>query len=193
MFLMIDNYDSFTYNIVNYVKKHGRHIDVVTNDVAFSAIDFSKYRGILLSPGPSSPENSGLTLEVLRTVHNIPLFGICLGMQAIGLVFGGKIVHAQKTMHGKIDTISHSGSPIFRDIPEHFDGVRYHSLAVAKDGLPSQLRITATASDGEVMALEHTQLPVYGVQYHPESYLSQYGMETIKNFIEVCDEYQKSA
>jgi len=193
MFLMIDNYDSFTYNIVNYVKKHGRAIDVVTNDKDFAAIDFSKYRGILLSPGPSSPENSGITLDVLRTLRDKPIFGICLGMQAIGLVFGAKIVHAKKTMHGKIDTISHTGSAIYRDVPESFDGVRYHSLAVSGDGLPDTLRITALSSDGEVMALEHKELPIFGVQYHPESYLSQHGMITIKNFIEVCDDYQKSA
>ncbi len=193
MFLMIDNYDSFTYIIVNYVKKHGRTIDVRTNDSDLSKIDLDKYRGIFLSPGPSSPDNSGITLDILRSVHDKPIFGICLGMQAIGLVYGGLIVHAQKTMHGKIDTITHSGSAIYRDIPQSFDGVRYHSLAVSKEKLPDGLRITALASDGEVMALEHTTLPIYGVQYHPESYLSQHGMTTIKNFIEVCDDYTKSA
>ncbi len=187
MICMIDNYDSFTYNIVNYVKKSGKDLEIFNNDHPFDAIDFSKYEGIILSPGPSIPENSGITLDVCQSITDRPVLGICLGMQAMGLVFGGKVVHAKKTMHGKIDTITHNGGLLFQGIPEKFDAVRYHSLAVDKASLPDTVAVNAVSSDGEVMAIYHTKLTYYGVQFHPESYLSGYGMKIIENFIEVCN------
>lgn len=193
MICMIDNYDSFTYNIVNYVRNNGEELEIFNNDSDYNAIDFAKYSGIILSPGPSSPDKSGITLDVIRNIKDIPLFGVCLGMQAMGLALGGEIIHAQKTMHGKVDTVTHKGSAIFKEIPETFTAVRYHSLAVSDQGLPQGLVVTARSSDNEVMAIEHNSRPLYGVQFHPESYLSEYGMKIIKNFIEVCDEYKRTA
>lgn len=193
MICMIDNYDSFTYNIVNYVRKSGAEIVIFQNDDDFNSIDFSKYNGVILSPGPSTPENSGITLDVCRKVHTLPVLGICLGMQAMGLVFGGKVIHAKKTMHGKIDTVTHSGGILFKDIPERFDAVRYHSLAVENESLPQEVAVNAFSSDNEVMAIHHTKLPFYGVQFHPESYLSGYGMIIIQNFLEECNEYKRPA
>ncbi|MFW5807736.1 MAG: anthranilate synthase component II [Spirochaetota bacterium] len=193
MICMIDNYDSFTYNVVNYVKKCGQEVDIYSNDHQFGSIPFEDYSGIILSPGPSSPDKSGITLDVLRTVSHKPVLGICLGMQAMGLVFGGRIVHARKTMHGKIDTVTHNGCRLFSGIPERFDAVRYHSLAVEKGSMPDALVVTALSSDGEVMAIRHCSLPVYGVQFHPESYLSEHGMKIIENFVGVSHEYKKPA
>ncbi|HRX16494.1 MAG TPA: aminodeoxychorismate/anthranilate synthase component II [Spirochaetota bacterium] len=193
MICVIDNYDSFTYNVVNYIKKCGEDVQIFSNDCDFSLIDFSRYNGILLSPGPSTPDNSGITLDVLKTITYLPVLGICLGMQAVGLVFGGKVVHAAKTMHGKIDSVKHSGGRLFADIPDSFKVVRYHSLAVSSDELPSTLKITALSSDNEIMAIEHNTLPIYGVQFHPESYLSEHGMKIIKNFTEICHEYKRDA
>jgi anthranilate synthase/aminodeoxychorismate synthase-like glutamine amidotransferase len=193
MICMIDNYDSFTYNIVNYIKKCGEDVEVYNNDDPFESIDFSRYSGIVLSPGPSTPQNSGITLDVIRNITEKPLLGICLGMQAMGLVFGGTVMHAKKTMHGKIDTVSHTGGILFKDIPEHFDAVRYHSLVVQNESLPEDITVNAYSSDGEVMALFHNERPVFGVQFHPESYLSGFGLKVIENFIEVCNGYKKAA
>ncbi|MDA3898891.1 MAG: aminodeoxychorismate/anthranilate synthase component II [Spirochaetes bacterium] len=193
MICMIDNYDSFTYNIVNYLKKCGEEVHIFSNDAEFRLIDFSRYNGIVLSPGPSTPDKSGITLDVLKTVTDIPILGICLGMQAIGLSFGATVAHATKTMHGKVDSVKQSGSVLFKDIPETFNVVRYHSLAVMRKDFPDTLSITAATADNEVMALEHVSRPVYGVQFHPESYLSEHGMKIIKNFTEVCHEHKRDA
>lgn len=193
MICIIDNYDSFTYNIVNYIRKCGARVEIFNNDDAFDRIEFSKYAGIVLSPGPSTPDKAGITLDVCRTITDIPVLGICLGMQAMGMIFGGAVVHAQKTMHGKIDTVTHSGGVLFKDIPRQFDAVRYHSLALEQFSLPAAVKVNALSSDNEVMAIYHAGLPYYGVQFHPESYLSGHGMTIIKNFIEVCHEYKKTA
>ncbi len=188
MICVIDNYDSFTYNLVNYVKKTGRDVEIFSNDFEFSKIDFTKYNGIILSPGPSTPENAGITLDVIKKIKDIPMLGVCLGMQSIGYIFGAKIIHSRRTMHGKIDTIRHSGGDLFKDVPEEIKAVRYHSLAVSEQDLPDCLEVKALASDGEIMAIRHKTLPIWGVQYHPESYLTEYGMKIIENFIGGCCE-----
>jgi anthranilate synthase/aminodeoxychorismate synthase-like glutamine amidotransferase len=188
MLLMIDNYDSFTYNIVHYVRNLGAQIEIVRNDADFDSIMFDRYAGVILSPGPSSPDNSGITLDVLRADLTQPVFGVCLGMQAMGLVFGAQVVHAKRLMHGKIDEVEHYGDRMFAGVPSRFKAVRYHSLAVAEDNLPSCLEVTARASDGEIMGLRHREKNIRGVQYHPESYLSEHGMTVIKNFLEECHE-----
>ena len=190
MFLMIDNYDSFTYNIVQYFQKSGEQVEVVLNDADISRIDFSKYTGIILSPGPSSPDNSGITLDILRNYDQFPILGVCLGMQALGYVNGGDIIKAQKIMHGKVDTVTHSGGVLFKNIPETFEAVRYHSLVISRKKTPECLKVNAYSSDGEIMAVEHKHRCIYGVQFHPESYASMFGMEIIKNFIGAAYEQQ---
>lgn len=192
MFLMIDNYDSFTYNIVNYIGICGEKVEVVKNNDSFEDIDFAMYKGVFLSPGPSNPENAGITIDFLKANIDIPIMGICLGMQSIAYVNGAKIIHAVKTMHGKVDTIHQVGSAIFKDLPDIFRVVRYHSLAVEESTLSDNFKVTAKASDGEIMALEHKSKPIYGVQFHPESYLTEYGVEMINNFIGVCYDYKNN-
>jgi len=192
MFCIIDNYDSFTYNLVEYLRILGEDVDVFTNDVPLESIDINSYTGIILSPGPSSPQNSKVTLSIIQKAIHTPLFGVCLGMQAIGYVFGGAIVHAKKIMHGKTDTIEHFGSTMFNHVPQRFTAVRYHSLAVSQDNFPECLQIEAISSDGEIMALSHKDRFIWGVQFHPESYASEYGMHILKNFIGGSYEYRKS-
>lgn len=190
MFLMIDNFDSFTYNIVNYIGICGEQVDVYKNNDKLEDIDFSKYKGVFLSPGPSNPENAGITIDFLKKDIDIPVFGICLGMQSIAHVYGGDVIHAGKTMHGKVDTIHQTGSLLFNGLPEIFRVVRYHSLAVKKESLPDCFKVTSHSSDGEIMSLEHKDKPIYGVQFHPESYLTEHGIEMIKNFIGECYDYK---
>lgn len=191
MFLIIDNYDSFTYNLVEYMRILGQELEVCKNDVPFESINFQRYTGIILSPGPSSPEHSGITVTVIQQIDNIPILGVCLGMQAIGYVYGGAIVHAQKIMHGKTGVIEHYGGKLFANIPQRFTAVRYHSLVVSRDNFPQCLTIEAQSSDGEIMALSHKNKFVCGVQFHPESYASEYGLQILKNFIGGCYEYRK--
>lgn len=190
MICMIDNFDSFTYNIVNYIAQCGEEIDVFKNNDNISTIDFSKYDGIVLSPGPSSPDKSGISLDVLETIKNKPILGVCLGMQAIAYKLGGKVIHAKKTMHGKVDEIKHNNSTLFKNIPENFKAVRYHSLAVEKESLPETFNIDAYSSDEEIMAISHKEYPIWGVQFHPESYLTEHGKEIINNFIGACHDYK---
>lgn len=189
MFCIIDNYDSFTYNLVEYMRILDEEVEVFRNDTDFTSINFHNYTGIILSPGPSSPQNSGITLSVIQHINDIPILGVCLGMQAIGYVFGGAIVHAKKIMHGKTDTIQHYGGKLFENIPTHFTAVRYHSLVVSQDNFPNCLTIEAHSSDGEIMALSHKSKYIWGVQFHPESYASEYGLQILKNFIGGCYEY----
>lgn len=186
MFCVIDNYDSFTYNLVNYLQMNGVQVEIYSNDADFNKIDFTKYNGIILSPGPSSPKNAGITIDVIKNIKDIPMLGVCLGMQTMGYVFGADIVHAAKTMHGKIDTITHKDNQLFKNIPENFQAVRYHSLAISSENIPDCLEVIAHSSDGEIMAIKHKTLPLWGVQYHPESYLTEYGMKLIENFIGGC-------
>lgn len=192
MFLMIDNYDSFTYNLVQDFSTLGEKVEVYTNNTSISKIDFSRYVGIILSPGPSGPENAGLTLEVIKKYSStIPMLGVCLGMQSLAHVFGGTILKAERIMHGKVDTVYHLGGDLFRNVPRRFPAVRYHSLAVSADSLPDCFEICAYASDGEIMAIRHRSLYIWGVQFHPESYLTEAGKNIIKNFIGGAYEYHR--
>ncbi len=192
MILMIDNYDSFTYNIVQYIKILGEKVDVITNQHDINKINFDKYDGIVISPGPSNPKNAGISLEIIKNFSHIPMFGICLGMQCMGHVFGGNIIQSKKIMHGKTDIVTHYGGKLFENIPTKFQVVRYHSLVIDKKTLPKCFEIKAISSDGEIMAIKHKNTFMWGVQFHPESYLTDYGEKIIENFLEGLYEYQKN-
>lgn len=183
--LMIDNYDSFTYNLVHYFAELSADVTVVRNDQTdLASVAAMQPDCICISPGPCTPDKAGISLNLLQHFSGqIPILGVCLGHQAIGMAFGGKIVPAKKIMHGKTSTISHDGSALFAGIDSPFTAIRYHSLAVAKDSLPECLQITATSDDGEIMALAHKSLPVFGVQFHPESIMSEHGYALLQNFL----------
>ena len=186
MVLMIDNYDSFTYNLVQYLGELGVEVTVVRNDEA-SVDEVARLRPekIVISPGPCSPNEAGISLEAIeRLSGKIPLLGVCLGHQAIGQAFGGKVVHAKTLMHGKTSPIHHIGAGVFRGLPSPFVATRYHSLAVERDSLPDCLEVTAWTEDGEIMGLRHKTLAVQGVQFHPESILTEHGHALLKNFLE---------
>ncbi len=183
MFLMIDNYDSFTYNLVHYFNELGEAVEVVRNDSPFGMIDFERYAGIILSPGPSHPGNSGITLEVIRNCGSVAMLGVCLGMQALAYANGGEVIRAGRIMHGKVDEITHSGGDLFNGIPSRFRAVRYHSLVPSKESLPECFEAAAYSSDGEIMAIRHRRFYQWGVQFHPESYMTEYGLKIIENFI----------
>jgi len=186
MMLMIDNYDSFTYNIVHSIEKTGLNVDVVRNDADIDSIDFDKYGAIILSPGPSDPDNAGITLEVIGRNKSKPMLGVCLGMQAIVQAFGGTIVRAPGIMHGKQDVINHTGENIFAHIPQKFKAVRYHSLCAEKSSLPGELEIEAFSSDGTIQAVKHVEHKIFGVQFHPESFMTEYGDALLGNFISIA-------
>ena len=183
--LMIDNYDSFTYNLVQYLGELGEQVRTFRNDqITIAQIEAIAPDRIVISPGPCTPNEAGISLEVLRHfAGKLPMLGVCLGHQAIGQAFGGKVVRAQRVMHGKVDTIETLAVGVLRDLPKQFNVVRYHSLAVEKISLPAQLEASAWSSDGEIMALRHRQHAIEGVQFHPESIASQYGHEILKNFL----------
>ena len=185
MLLMIDNYDSFTYNLVQYFAELGEEVKVFRNDeIAVEEIGKLKPARICISPGPCSPAEAGISVETIkRYAGQVPILGVCLGHQAIGEAFGGKVVRAQKVMHGKTDSIHHTGVGVFTDIPNPFTVTRYHSLAIEKSSIPAVLEITATSSDGEIMGVRHREFAVEGVQFHPESILSEYGHALLKNFL----------
>ena len=186
MVLMIDNYDSFTYNLVQYLGELGAAVTVVRNDEA-SVDEVARLRPerIVISPGPCTPNEAGISLATIeRLGGRIPLLGVCLGHQAIGQAFGGKVVHAQTLMHGKTSPIHHVGAGVFRGLPSPFVATRYHSLAVARDSLPDCLEVTAWTEDGEIMGLRHKTLAVEGVQFHPESILTEHGHALLKNFLD---------
>ena len=186
MVLMIDNYDSFTYNLVQYLGELGGAVTVVRNDEA-SVDEVARLRPerIVISPGPCTPNEAGISLEAIeRLSGKIPLLGVCLGHQAIGQAFGGKVVHAKTLMHGKTSPIHHVGAGVFRGLPSPFVATRYHSLAVARDSLPDCLEVTAWTEDGEIMGLRHRTLAVEGVQFHPESILTEHGHALLKNFLD---------
>ena len=186
MLLMIDNYDSFTYNLVQYFGELGAEVVVRRND-AITLDEIARLRPdhLVLSPGPCSPAEAGICVEAVRRfAGHIPLLGVCLGHQAIGAALGGEIVRAARQMHGKISTVSHDGKGVFSDLPTPFDVVRYHSLAIAAGSLPSELEVSARSEDGEIMGVRHRHLPVEGVQFHPESILSQHGHALLRNFLE---------
>jgi anthranilate synthase component 2 len=185
MILLIDNYDSFTYNIEQYLGMLGAKVRVVRNDqITAAAVARLKPEAIVLSPGPGNPDEAGITLEVIRLYSGkIPILGVCLGHQAIGQAFGGKVVRAPKLMHGKISVIRHDGRGVFARLPDSLEVTRYHSLVVDKDSLPSCLVVTATTDDGLIMGIRHRKFAVEGVQFHPESYVTQHGIDMLRNFL----------
>ena len=185
MILVIDNYDSFTYNIVQELGELGAQLTVYRNDkISVAEIRDLGPDRIVISPGPGYPIDAGISLEVIRKLGSeIPLLGICLGHQAIGEAYGGMVVHAPELMHGKTGMIYHQGDTIFADIPDPFEATRYHSLIVEEESLPDCLMITARTATGEIMGLRHKQEPVIGVQFHPESILTGYGMKMLENFM----------
>ena len=187
MILVIDNYDSFTFNLVQYLGEIGASVRVVRNDAAtVDDIAAARPDRIVISPGPGRPEQAGITMDVIRRFgQTTPLLGVCLGHQAIGAVFGGRVVRAAAPMHGKTSVIEHDGRGVFRGIDGPFVASRYHSLVVANEGLPDDLEVTArTADDATIMGLRHRRWPIVGVQFHPESILTGEGMRILRNFVE---------
>jgi anthranilate synthase component 2 len=185
--LLIDNYDSFTYNLVHYLSALGAVVDVVRNDALSVADIFGKKpHGIVISPGPATPNEAGICLELLKENQGkIPLFGVCLGHQSIGQSYGGKVIRAAQVMHGKTSQVTHTNKGIFKYIPSPFTATRYHSLIVERASLPDCLEVTAETADGTIMGLQHTSQPVFGVQFHPESIASEHGHAMLKNFLDV--------
>jgi anthranilate synthase component 2 len=189
MILLIDNYDSFTYNLVHYFGELGGEVMVRRND-ALSVSDAlgMKPRAIVLSPGPGRPDSAGISLDLLAAAPaELPVFGVCLGHQTIGQAFGGQVVSAATIMHGKVSEIRHHGGGVFDGLPDGFAATRYHSLAVRRDGLPDCLEVVARTDDGEIMGLQHRERPVFGVQFHPESIASEHGHAILKNFMRRAD------
>jgi len=185
MILMIDNYDSFTFNLVQFLGELGQELVVKRNDeVTISDIENMKPDFLMISPGPCSPNEAGISMEVIQHfAGKIPIFGVCLGHQSIAQVFGGEVVRAERLMHGKTSPMYHDGKTIFSDIPNPFTATRYHSLIVKKETLPESLEITSWTEEGEIMALRHKTLPIEGVQFHPESIMTSHGKELLHNFI----------
>lgn len=195
MFLLIDNYDSFTYNLLHYLGELGAEVDVRRND-ALSADEALRLgaEGIVISPGPCDPDKAGICLELIRkNAGRLPLLGVCLGHQAIGQAYGGKVVRAPAPMHGKVSRITHNGRGIFAGIPSPFTATRYHSLAVARDGLPNCFEVTAESEDGVIQGLAHMSQPVFGVQFHPESIHSEHGHTILRNFLDLARSRRKAA
>lgn len=190
MLLMIDNYDSFVYNLVQYFGELKQTVVVYRNDqITIKQVHELNPSGIILSPGPGRPEQAGICLELLKQfAGEIPILGVCLGHQAIGHVFGARVVRAENPMHGKSSPVIHQGQGVFKDLPSPFTGGRYHSLVVAPAQLPACLAVTAWTEAGEIMGLTHRHKPVYGVQFHPESVLSEQGHKLLGNFLEIVRE-----
>ena len=186
MLLVIDNYDSFTYNLVQYLGEMGQEVRVVRNDeIPAAEIAALAPSHIVISPGPCTPNEAGISLEVIRTyAGKIPILGVCLGHQAIGQAFGGKVVRAARVMHGKTSPISHDGKGLFTGLPNPFQATRYHSLLIERASVPDVLDVTAQTAENEIMAVRHKTLPVEGVQFHPESFLTTSGKDLLRNFIE---------
>ena len=186
MLLMIDNYDSFTYNLVQYFGELGEEVRVFRNDeITVEAIAALKPDRIVVSPGPCSPAEAGISVAAIQAfAGRIPLLGVCLGHQSIGAAYGGKIVHARQLMHGKTSLVHHAGTGVFRGLPNPFIATRYHSLAIERASLPACLEVTAWTDDGEIMGVRHKEFAVEGVQFHPESILSEHGHRLLQNFLE---------
>jgi len=185
--LVVDNYDSFVFNLVQYLQQLGAECTVVRND-AVAAEEASKYDGVLISPGPGTPEKAGISVEMIKycAQHSIPLFGVCLGHQAIGVAFGATVSRAPELLHGKTSLVYHQQEGVLADIPSPFTATRYHSLCVEKDSVPNTLHITGTTDSGLVMSMEHTSLPIQGVQFHPESVLTEHGHQMLANWLVMC-------
>jgi anthranilate synthase/aminodeoxychorismate synthase-like glutamine amidotransferase len=186
MIVVIDNYDSFTWNLVQYLGELGADVSVFRNDeISVEEIERLKPSHVVISPGPCTPNEAGITLGLIaKLAGRVPLLGVCLGHQAIGQAFGGKVVRARSVMHGKNSTIRHDGRGVFAGLPEAFSATRYHSLAVERASLPGCLEVSAESQDGEIMGLRHASLAVEGVQFHPEALLTEHGHAMLKNFIE---------
>lgn len=186
MIVVVDNYDSFTYNLVQYLAELGADVHVHRND----AIDLAGLRalaphGVLVSPGPGHPDESGVSLDVIRELgKTVPVFGVCLGHQTIGHIYGGKVIRAPRLMHGRTSPIEHEGQGVFRSLPSPFTATRYHSLLVERESLPDCLAITAWTKEGEIMGLKHKELPIEGVQFHPESFLTEHGHAMLRHWLE---------
>ena len=182
---MIDNYDSFTYNLVQYLGVLGTDVEVRRNDqISLKEIEAMGPERLVISPGPGIPQSAGIIVPIIqRFYRQVPILGVCLGHQAVAVAFGGRVVRAARLMHGKVSRIYHDGRGVFRDVPDPFTATRYHSLAVEGESLPSCLEIPAKAEDGEIMGLRHREYPVHGIQFHPESILTQEGMRILENFL----------
>ncbi|MCZ6462927.1 MAG: aminodeoxychorismate/anthranilate synthase component II [Proteobacteria bacterium] len=187
--LMIDNYDSFTYNLVQYLGELGADVEVVRNDVdSVDALLSRSADGVVVSPGPGVPQNAGVSVEIVRRAAEggTPVLGVCLGHQAIGVACGGRIVRARSIMHGKTSQIEHDGVGIFAGLPKPFEATRYHSLVIESGSCPAELEVTAKTADGEIMGVRHHELPLEGVQFHPESILTPVGKQLLRNYLDRC-------
>ena len=186
MILVIDNYDSFTYNLVQYLGELGEQVEVRRNDeIDLAGIEALKPDHILISPGPCTPNEAGISLALIeRFKGEIPILGVCLGHQAIGQVFGGDVVRAERLMHGKTSPIINDGKTLYKDLPSPFTATRYHSLIVKRETLPDCLEISAETAEGEIMGLRHKEYPIEGVQFHPESIITDYGLQILRNFLQ---------
>jgi anthranilate synthase component 2 len=195
MILVIDNYDSFTYNLVHYLNELGAETRVWRNDAITADQAYAlKPQAVLLSPGPCTPDEAGVCLDLLaRAPRDLPVLGVCLGHQAMGQAEGGRVIRAKTLMHGKTDSIHHNGQGLFKDIPSPFTATRYHSLAIDRSSLPNTLEVTAWTDDGEIMGVQHKDRPMYGVQFHPESIATQYGHEMLANFLDLAGVDRSSA
>ncbi|CAN1566288.1 PabA Anthranilate/para-aminobenzoate synthases component II [Caulobacteraceae bacterium] len=184
--LLIDNYDSFTYNLVHYVEELGAETQVVRNDrISVEEAIARAGDGIIISPGPCTPNEAGICLDLIKALpEEIPLLGVCLGHQAIGQAYGGKVSRAKTIMHGKTSTITHANTGLFEGLPEQFEVTRYHSLSVERESLPNSLRVDAWTADGEIMGMSHVAKPIFGVQFHPESIASEHGHALIQRFLQ---------
>ncbi len=187
MLLMIDNYDSFTYNLVQYLRELGEEVVVYRNDkITLAEIDEMQPERLVVSPGPCTPNEAGISVSVIKHfAGQLPILGVCLGHQSIAQAYGGKIVRAERLMHGKTSPVFHDGRELFAGLPDPFDATRYHSLLVERASLPECLEITAWTAEGEIMGMRHKELPVWGMQFHPESILTVTGMDMLKNFLEM--------
>ena len=186
MLLMLDNYDSFTYNLVQYLGELGQEVKVYRNDeITVEAVEKLKPAQIVISPGPCTPNEAGISVPLIKALAGkVPILGVCLGHQAIGQAFGGKIVHAKQVMHGKTSPIRHDSRGVFRGLPGGYTATRYHSLVIEKASLPAELEVSAWTDDGEIMGVRHRRLAVEGVQFHPESILTEHGHALLKNFLQ---------
>ncbi|MEO6445255.1 MAG: aminodeoxychorismate/anthranilate synthase component II [Gemmatimonadaceae bacterium] len=195
MILVIDNYDSFTYNLVQYLGELGREVRVCRNDdLTVAEIEALAPRAIVISPGPCTPAEAGVSVPLLKALGSrIPMLGVCLGHQSIGEAFGGRVVRAERVMHGKTSELSHDGTGLFEGLPSPLRVMRYHSLVVDRDSLPAELEVTATVADepGQLHAMRHRQHPVWGVQFHPESILTDGGMTILRNFLRMADAFHE--
>lgn len=187
MLLMIDNYDSFTYNLVQYLRELGEDVVVYRNDkITLAEIEAHRPERLVISPGPCTPNEAGVSVEAIRHfAGKLPILGVCLGHQSIGQAFGGRIVRAERLMHGKTSPVLHDGRELFAGLPNPFDATRYHSLLVERSSLPECLEVTAWTQEEEIMGLRHRQLPVWGMQFHPESILTVTGMDMLRNFLKM--------